>query len=378
MSACRFSVWLFCPILLLAGPLGGRAAEPPQVPVCLPVVRQVTDYEDFTGRVEPVARVEVRARVTGYLLKAPFKEGDTVKKGDLLFEIDPRPYQIEADRASAEVRRAQVRLTRLARDLDRMKKLPASREEQDRATAERDEAEASLQAARAVLELTKLNLDFCKVQAPIDGRIGRRMVDPGNLVKADETALATIVSEAPAYVSFDVDERTILRLRQAVREGKIGGPAEEKTPVFMGLASEEGFPHKGVVNFADNSVDSSTGTLRLRAVFDNPDHLLIPGLFARIRLPIGKPYQALLVPEEAVSQGGFTGNRRFVYVVDDRNVINERPVRVGGREGDLRVVREGLKAEDRVVIGNLARLRVGMTVSPVQKSIPERPETPRP
>jgi RND family efflux transporter MFP subunit len=326
------------------------------------VAREVPDEEDFTGRTEAVSRVDLRARVSGFLLKADFREGDSVKEGDQLFEIDPRPYQAELQKAHAAVGLAEARLrladanSRRAVALSKTKAI--SQEEVDRAAAERAEAEAVLVAAKAALEPARLNIEFTHILAPISGRIGRRLLDPGNFVKADDALLATIVSEGPIYVFCDCDERTALRLMRAMGERK---GAAEKPPVRIGLAGEEGFPHAGVLDFIDNRVNTETGTLRLRAVVPNKDGLMIPGMFVRIRLKLGEPYKVFLVPTRAVmSEHG----EPFVYVVNDRDVIEKRPVTLGQDRGNRRVVNKGLKAEDRVVVGQLEELRPGMAVRP--------------
>jgi RND family efflux transporter MFP subunit len=351
------------------------ADEPPQVPVVRPVAQEVIDYEDFTGRTEARSRVDLRARVTGYLLKTTFEEGGMVKAGDVLFEIDPRPYRAELDRAEAALNVAEARLKLAQATLKRMKALFAKavigQEEMDKAAAEQVEAEAAILAARAGRELARLNLDFTRVVAPIDGRIGRRLLDPGNLVKADDTILATIVTRDPLYVYFDVDEATFLRMRRAMPEGR----QAEKVPVAIGLTGEQGFPHRGAVDFVNNAVDADTGTLRVRAVLANKDGLLDPGMLVRVRLPIGKPYKALLIPAEAVlAEDG----ARFVFVVNDKDVIEKRPVTLGRQHEGLRIVSQGLLPDDRIAVGRLQRLRAGMTVRPTQNEKPDPKREPPP
>ncbi|MBV9125114.1 MAG: efflux RND transporter periplasmic adaptor subunit [Planctomycetes bacterium] len=364
-------------LLVLAGTRSSLAnAPPPQVEVCRPVAREVSDFEDFTGRTEAVTSVEVRSRVTGALDKANFQDGTEVRKGDLLFEIDPRLNQAEVDRATAELVHGQAQLQHLTAELDRQKTLlkthTTSQNEYDQAASAREEGAAQLQVAKANLEIARLNLDFTRIQAPIDGRIGRRLVDPGSLVKADDTVLATIVGLDPIYVYFKVDEKTVLRQRRLIQEKKLSPAPDGKFPVWMGLADEEGFPHKGVVDFVNNQVDPSTGTLRVRAVFPNPDHLLIPGMFARVRVAIGPPYQGLLVPERAVwaSQG-----RHFVAIVTDRNTLEYRPVEVGLVTEGMRAIKKGLKAEDQVIVSNVEGLTApGQVVKP--KLVPANPPAP--
>jgi RND family efflux transporter MFP subunit len=348
---------------------------PPEVTVSKPVVRKLTDSEVYTGRTQAVATVDLHPRVSGYLVRAAFKEGTDVKKSDLLFEIDPRPYQAQLEQAQSQlqVQEASLKLARATFDRDRAaaKAAPGAvsqpQLDQDRAAVE--EAEARLKAARAGIDACKLNLELTHVTAPIDGRIGRRLLDPGNLVKADDTLLATIVSVDPMYVYFEMDERTVLRLRLLAREGKGKAPGEGQTPVHLGLADETGFPRRGVVDFTDNQVNPETGTLRARAVFSNADRVLSPGLFARVRLPVGAPHEAVLVPEEAVAtdQG-----QKFVYLVNDRSKVVSRPVKVGAAENDLRVIEAGLQPGERVIVRGVQRVRPGMTVRPREVPAPAR------
>jgi RND family efflux transporter MFP subunit len=296
MKTQLFWRWLSCLALVLGSGATGLAADPPpEVPVRQPLVREVTDYQDFTGRTEAVSQVELRARVSGFLDRVLFKDGADVKKGELLCEIDPRPYMAELQKA--ETRRAveEAKLKRAEAEFKRAKALlprqGISREDFDKIADDRAVAEAEVHAAMAECEAAKLNVAFTKVTAPISGRISRRLIDPGNVVRADETPLATIVSLDPMYVYFDVDERTALRMWRAAREGK--AKAATELPVAMGLADEKGFPHRGKVDFADNRVDPKTGTLRMRAVLPNADGLLVPGLFVRVRLTTSEPHKAL-------------------------------------------------------------------------------------
>jgi RND family efflux transporter MFP subunit len=370
MSVRSLCVWLSCAWLVLAGRAAVSAAEPPEVRVSLPVARQVADVADFTGRADAAARVELRARVSGYLVKVLFKDGADVKEGDVLFDIDPRPYQAELDKAEARLTLSVSRLKRAEADLKRAKALLANRaisqEEFDRFAADRDEAEAAVGGARADREAARLTLGFTKVTAPIAGRIGRRLLDAGNVVKADDTALATLVTQDPLYACFDIDEATLVRVRKAVQEGKLKGAVL----VTVGLAGEEGFPHQGLVDFVDNHVDPATGTVHARVVLPNADGLLSPGMFARVRLPVGGPYPSLLVPQAAVASDQ---GRKYVYVVNGQDVVESRTVTLGPREGELVAVKEGLKAGDRVVVGGLHGLRPGMAVRP-GKDAPARKE----
>jgi RND family efflux transporter MFP subunit len=358
------SIWLplACASLVLAGReiFADDPADTPDVKVVKPVSREVTDAEFFTGRIEAKTSVELRPRVTGYLNKIPFKDGANVKKGDLLFEIDPRPYQAEADKAQAALTLAQIQFKKADAEYDRAKALSdkgaLSKEELEKAAAGRVEAGARQTAAKANLESARLNLGFTKVTAPISGRIGPHRLDVGSLVKADDTSLATLISEGPVYLYFDMDERTLLRLRKGgqLKAGK--GPA---IPVTAGVSDEKDYPHKGQIDLVPNEVDSAKGAVRVRAVLANADGVLTPGLFAQVRLPLGEPYKALLVPERAI---GSEQGKKFLYVVNEKNLLETRPVTLGPREGELVVVKEGLKAKDRVVVSDLGKLKVGMAV----------------
>jgi RND family efflux transporter MFP subunit len=379
MNLRLFRVWLSCCFLVPAGGIAvgdEPGAKAPEVPIAHAAVGEVTDYEDFTGRTEAPIRVDLRARVTGYLIKAALQEGTEVKQGDVLFEVDPRPYQAERDKVEAEVKLAEAQL-KLA---DAVQKRAAaqfaqkaiSQEEFDRAAGERILAEGQLVAAKARRPIAQLNLDYTRVVAPVGGRVGRRLVDPGNLVKADETILATLVSRDPVYIYFDVDERSALRLLRSVREGKAKA---ERLPAAIGLADEEGFPHRAVVDLTDNQVNPDTGTLRMRAVLPNKDGLLMPGLFVRVRLAIGEPYKVVRIPEQAVL---VEEGQRYVFVVGDKNEIERRTVVLGPQRDGQRVVTRGLKADERVVIGRLHGLRPGMAVRPREQdtSTPKRERSP--
>lgn len=342
---------------------GPPQAPPPEVSVAIPVVREVIDYEDFPGRLTAVNSVDIRARVTGYLDKVNFREGADVKKGEVLCEIDPRPYEAELHRAEGSVLQLQGRMTRLDADYERGKALFAkgamSREEIDRITADRTEAQGMLMVNEAARDLAELNVSFTKVRAPLGGRISSLSIDPGNLVKADDTVITTIVSLNPIYVYFDLDERSLLRLKKLIRERKIEWSVDAGLKVLIGLADEQGFPRDGLINFADNRVEPDTGTWRLRGRFENADHTLAPGLFVRVRLPIGNPYQATLVAEEAL---GTDQGQKYLYVVDDAGKVEYRRVKIGRLHGSLRVVTDGLTTGEKVVVSGLQRVRQGIEV----------------
>jgi RND family efflux transporter MFP subunit len=354
-------------------------AAPPEVKVSQPLVQQVSDFEDFTGRLTAAESVELRARVSGYVVKTPFRPGSEVKRGDLLFEIDPRPYQAEVLKAEAEVTRAQAHLKRLTADLERVKALAGtgnvSREELDRAAADKEEGEAVVRVARAALDSAKLNLDFTRVTAPIDGKVGQALVTPGGLVREGETALTTIVSSGPVYADFDVDERTYLALRKALRDGKGGKDAE--LPALLGVAGEDDFPHRGKVDFIDNRVDPNKGAVRFRAVFPNPKDELVPGQFARVRLQLGE-HRALLVAKAALTLGqaggtGSTWTADYVLVVDEKGTVERRKVTLGLRMGELREIKEGLTEKDWVIVENPDKAKDGTEVKVRRVEMPGAP-----
>jgi RND family efflux transporter MFP subunit len=374
------------PILALSLGLAGCARAPSAAPqaaptvvsVSRPVEREITNYADFTGRLEAVFSVEIRARVTGYLGQVFFKDGDEVKEGALLFEIDPRLYKADLDRIESTLAQQEAHSKRLEADYQRAAALYArasvSREEFDRYTGDRAESVASVGVARAGRDYAKLSFEFTKVRAPISGLLSRRMVDPGNMVQADTTALTTIVSLDPMYLYFDIDERTVLKVRGLVREGKL--PSRDQgavAPILAALADEEGFPHKGVINFSDNKVNPKTGTLRVRGVIENPVvkgksfRQLSPGLFARVRLPLSEPHRALLVSERAIDtdQG-----QKILYVVDDKNMVDSRPVRLGKIHDGLRAIEDGLKPGERVIVVGLQQVRPGVVVEPKLVDMP--------
>jgi len=346
-------------------------SEPAIVSVARPIVREIADSVDLTGRFEASQCVDIRARVSGYLVKCAFREGDKVKKGELLFEIDPRPYQIAVDQAESQlqVQEASLKLARstLARREAAAKSTPGavSQAEMDEAAAASAEAEARLRAAKASYQSAKLNLEYTRVTSPIDGRIGRQYFTIGNLVTSDATQLATVLNSDPMYVYFDLDERTFLELRRANR--KLAVPAEFR-PILVGLVDEKGYSRTAKVDFLDNRIDPKTGTVQVRGVLSNADGLLMPGMFVRIRMQLGEPYRALFVPEEAI---GSDQGVKFVYVVDDQNNVGYRPVKLGVQQDGQRAVLDGLKVQDRVIVGGLKFLRPGEKVNPKESNAPE-------
>ena len=333
-----------------------------------PVEREVTDYTDFTGLVSAIDSVEVRARVFGFLDKVNFKEGALVKKGDVLYEIDPRTYQVAVDQAKAKVQTDEAQLRYASSDYDRnvagSKAGAVSKEDLDKSLAAKDVQVSTVLADKADLASKQLDLDFTKVIAPINGRIGRTIVTIGNLVQSGQTGgtlLTTIVSVDPMYCLFDIDEHTMLKVQQLIREGKVQSARDAPRPVLLGLANERGFPHTGIINFVDNQINSKTGTLRARGVFPSPDGSLTAGLFARIRVPIGVPHKAILVSERAIDtdQG-----QKILYLIDDKNVVFTRPVTLGAIHDGLQVIEEGVKMGERVIVEGLQQVKVDAVVDP--------------
>jgi membrane fusion protein, multidrug efflux system len=351
------------------------ATPPPVVMVSSPVQREITDYYEYTARTSAVKTVEVRARVSGYLVKVNFREGTVVKKGDLLFEIDPRPFQAVLDEAKGQVAQWEAKLARAAADVARDERLlpkgAASQKDLDQAIADQGEARAAIQSARGAVDRAALDLEFTRVTAPISGRISRYLIDEGNLVTMNSTLLTTIVSIDPMYAYFDADERTVLHVRQLIREGKVQSARDVATvPVLLGLANETGYPHRGTIDFVDNQVNPQTGTLRLRGVFSNENATLEPGYFARVRLLIGNPHQALLVTDRAIDtdQG-----QKILYVINDKNEVVSRPISLGALHDGLRVIEEGVQPDERVIVNGLLQVRPGITVEPKLVDMPVFP-----
>lgn len=338
-------------------------AEPVKVKVALPTQEMVTRFEEFTGRTSAVRTVEVRSRVTGFVNGVLFKDGAEVQEGQELFAIDDRSFKSQAAAAAALVAQSQTRLQRLNSQYRRGKQLVATKsitEEQfDQLGFDQAEAESVLAAAKAAKELADLNVEYTRVLAPMSGTISNRRVDPGNVVKADDMSLATIVKLNPIYAYFDINERTVLHLRRMMDEGKIESAEKARLKVGVALADEETPSHEGTIDFVDSQVDAATGTLHVRATIENTSKLLSPGLFVRLRFPVGEPHLALLIPEEAlVSDQG----QRFVYVVgpDDKTVY--RRVKIGMLVNGKRVIEDGVKPKERVVVQGLQRVKEGATV----------------
>nr|WP_231890792.1 efflux RND transporter periplasmic adaptor subunit [Methylomonas koyamae] len=341
------------------------AMPPANVKIAQPLSRETSDWDEYTGRIEAVNAVDVRARIGGYLEKVNFHAGDKVKKGDLLFLIDPKPLQAQLNFANAELERAKTKRELAKNDLARAENLfkakAISAEEYDARSKGLSEAAAAVVSAEASAYAAKLNLEYTEIRAPISGRVGRELLTVGNLVKADDTLLTQMVSTDPIYVYVDADEQSVLKYRrQAKQDGSVSADLHGAA-VEAAVADEDGFPHQGKLDYIAPRADAATGTLTLRGVFPNPDELLSPGFFARLRLKGSAAYPALLVPDRAI---GADQAQRFVWVVNANNQAEYRLVKPGARIGQLRVVRDGLKAEDWVVVEGLQKLRPGATVNP--------------
>ncbi len=422
------AAWFF--LLLLALCAGCQKASPqvaepmPVVPISHPVERHVTDYVDFTGRIDAVQSVNVVARVTGYLVRMPFEEGADVKKGELLFQIDPQPYEAQVRLGEAQVAAFLAQLQLAKQNSERAQGLFKTKgimqQEFDQYKASLDQAIAQVNAAQANLDIYRLNLQYTRVTAPIDGQVSRYFLTLGNLINQDQTLLTTVVSLDPIYAYFDVDQRNLLRIRRAINEGKLRSrragtstgpefPYEKllaaqrllgstsmasvlpspfaalglaatpvavgppQIPVLLGMPGENNYPYNGFINFSNNQLNPNTGSIAVRGVFANPRppngvRLFSPGMFVRIRLPIGPPHPALLVIDRAIQSDQ---GQKYVYVVDADNKTEYRLVVTGALEEDgLRVISSGLKAGDRVVVGALQQLRPNMPVTTEPVTMP--------
>jgi RND family efflux transporter MFP subunit len=358
------------PLLVSCGKSGGgpQAPPPPQVSVAQVLEKPVKDWDEFTGRLQAVETVEIRPRVSGYIDKVAFTEGSLVKRGTLLFVIDPRPYQAEYDRAAADLKRFKTALDLGRTELVRVQRLKesgaVSEEELDERKSAVAQAEANVSGSQAALEAAALNLNFTKVSSPIDGRVSRAEVTRGNLVTGGAnggTLLSSVVSMDPIYIYFDADEQSYLRYVQIARSGAPPTSQDGGKPVQVGLANEEGFPHTGTVDFVDNQLNPQTGTIRARAVLQNKEGQFTPGLFARVQLLGSAEYSAILIDDRAVNTDQ---SQKYVLLLGANNQIEYRKVKLGRVIDGLRVVREGLKAGDIIVVNGAQRVHPGVTVSP--------------
>lgn len=342
-------------------PAAPAAAQAAQVDTAEVIHRAITDWQDFSGRLEAVDRVEIRPQVSGILTQVHFRDGAAVRKGDVLFTIDPRPFAAEVARAEAQLAATEARVAYTASDLARSERLIADnavsrRDLEEKQNAARD-ATAGVQAARAALRIARLNLEYTTIKAPIDGRMSRAEVTIGNLVSTTGgPALTTLVSSDRIYAAFDVDEQTFLKSVNPARTAK-----GTSLPVHLGLADNDGYSTQGRIHSVDNRLDTTSGTIRVRAIFDNPDGRLVPGLYARIRLGSDTPREAVLIDDRAV---GTDQDKRFVLVVGDGNRTAYREVRLGKLQDGLRVVEDGLKPGEHIVVNGLQRVRPGDPVTP--------------
>jgi RND family efflux transporter MFP subunit len=351
------------------------AAPPPPVTVAKPVVKDVVEWDEFTGRFDAVGSVEIRARVSGYLDSVHFTDGALVKQGDLLFVIDRRPYQAALAQAESAAVSAKTTFELAKLELDRAEKLiqnsNVSQQTLDSRRQQAAAARANLTGAQATADQARLNVGFTEIHAPISGRISRKLVTEGNLIDTSGTLLTTIVSIDPIYFYFDVDERSYLAYARAARDRDPSAEGGIGAQVTLTLPDERGTKRTGKVDFVDNRIDQATGTMRLRAVFDNKDLYLVPGLFARIQIPGSPSYQAVLIPDEATSADQ---DRRIVYVVAD-GAATARVVRLGPRVDGYRIVRQGLIGDETIVVTGVQRIRPGAKVTPQLTTLPpERPE----
>ncbi|MEW6157771.1 MAG: efflux RND transporter periplasmic adaptor subunit [Verrucomicrobiota bacterium] len=347
-------------------PAAPQMPPPPKVTVAPVEQQDLVEWEEFTGRTEAVEFVEVRPRVTGYVQKVCFQSGQIVKKGEILFVIDPRWHQAEFERRDAEFLQAKVRLENARREAARTEQLLANKaistEEADARQARFREAEAALLAAEAARDLARLDLEHTEIRAPIDGRVSRALVTEGNYVSGTPGAaalLTTLVSVDKTYVYADIDENSLLKFNTLVREQKLAGDESGRIPVHLQLADESEFSHEGHIESFDNRLDPQTGSILLRAVFPNTDGRIVPGLFARIRVPLSPRYRALLVEERAI---GTDQAQKFVLTLTETNTVAYRPVKLGPAIDGKRIVRAGLEPGEKIVVNGLQRLRPGMPV----------------
>ncbi|WP_166364868.1 multidrug efflux RND transporter periplasmic adaptor subunit MexE [Pseudomonas akapageensis] len=342
-------------------PEATQAPAAPKVSVAKVLEQPINEWDEFTGRLEAPETVEVRPRVSGQIDQVAFTEGALVKKGDLLFQIDPRPFEAEVRRLEAQVQQARSTAVRSANEAQRGERLRESNaisaELAESRTTAAQEARAGVAAIQAQLDVARLNLSFTRVTAPIGGRVSRALITAGNIVNADSTPLTSVVSTDKVYAYFDADERVYLKYTQLARQGQRG----QTTPVYLGLSNEDGNPHLGQMNFVDNQVNPKTGTIRGRAVFDNSDGSFTPGLYARLKLVGSATYSAVLINDEAV---GTDLGKKFVLVMDADNKATYRAVELGPKLEGLRIVRSGLSKEDRIVVKGLQRVRPGSPVQP--------------
>jgi RND family efflux transporter MFP subunit len=357
--------------------IGGAAlaqspsTQAPPVTVAKPVVKDIIERTDFIGRFEAIDQVDIRARVSGYLDKVHFQDGTFIKAGDLLFTIDPRPYRNALEQAQSAVTSSQVRLDFAQSDLDRAEQLRRTGNIPDQLYDQRRQAfltaKAELDRAQAALRQAQLDVEFTQIRSPLSGRISRRLVSEGNLVNVNQTILTNVLSLDPIQFYFDVDERSYLAYSRQSQGGTRTSANGEANEVVLTLTDERLGQRRGLLDFVDNRLDAASGTIRLRAVFENKDLFLTPGLFGRVTVGASDPYQGILLPDEAI---GSDQDRRVVYVVGENNVVNLKPVRIGPRIDGYRVIRDGLTGNETVVVNGLMRVRPGAPITPHMTTLP--------
>lgn len=369
-SVCVLVLLFSC--LAAAGPASAQGSPaPPPVTVAKPIVKDIVERTDFIGRFEAIDQVDIRARVSGYLDRVHFQDGTFVKAGDLLFTIDPRPYRNTLEQAQSAVTSSQVRMEFAQSDLERAEQLRRTGNITDQLYDQRRQAfltaKAELDRAQAALRQAQLDVEFTEIKSPLSGRISRKLVSEGNLVNANETILTNVLSLDPIQFYFDVDERSFLAFSRQSQGGTNTLANGEVNEVLLTLTDERLGQRKGQLDFVDNRLDSSSGTIRLRAVFDNKDQFLTPGLFGRVTVGASDPYKGILLPDEAI---GSDQDRRVVYVVGENNVVNLKPVRIGPRIDGYRVIRDGLNGSETIVVNGLVRVRPGAPVAPQMTTLP--------
>jgi RND family efflux transporter MFP subunit len=381
LMRCGRDIILLCALAALVASCGegqkqGGAPPPPAVTVAKPIKRTVSDFDEYVGRFAAINSVEVRARVSGYLDGVHFKDGQIVKQGDLLFTIDKRPFQNTLDQARANLAQARSNLTFTEADYTRGQQLVRDKTITDQTFEQRSQAYRNAQASvsnnEAAVRQAELDIEFTELRAPVNGRIGDRRVSPGNLVTGgtagNTTLLATIVSTDPIYFEFTFDEASFLRYERMSKTGNDIASRRAGVPVALKLIDEQDFSHNGDMDFVDNAIDRSTGTIRGRAVFANPNNIFTPGMFARVRVPGSPPYEALLLPDAAI---GTEQVRKFVLTVNADNTVVPKYVTLGQITADnLRVIKDGVGADDRVIVNGLLRGRPGQKVTPQEEDKP--------
>ena len=349
--------------------------QPPMtIPIAKPLLKKIIEWDEYTGRFQAVSRVEVRARVSGYVDEIKFKDGQMVKKGDVLFVIDKRPFQLQIELANAELQSAIIAWEQAKTEFERIEKLKetlaASKEEYDQRNFALRRAQSTVSAAQASLNIAKLNLEFTEVKAPVSGRLSRDLVNVGNLISGGNsgaTLLTTIVTIDPIHFYFEANEAQLLKYVRLNQSGERTGSRDKANPIKVKLMDEEDYVHRGRMDFVDNSVDFETGTIQGRAIFPNKDGLIHPGMFGRAQLIGSGKYEAMLIPDHIISTDQ---SNKFIYVVTKENKIERRYITLGPlHQKKLRIVRKGLTKDDQVVVGHIQKVRSGMTVNPTLETI---------